>query len=97
MAYPPDYRYFSASDKHYVKNYGCTCIGAIVVVIVLGVFAALPSIFDGASVMLGNPIMNFFSIMLWFAPFIALGLFVKIISNYREKKEQERLLTAAEE
>ena len=43
MAYPPDYRYFSTSDKHYVKNYGLTCIGILIMVMIFFVIISLPA------------------------------------------------------
>ena len=97
MAYPPDYRYLSATEKNYVKNYGCTCIGVIVVVIFLGIVTTLPSILDGTAVMPGNPILNFISILFWFAPVIVLGVVIKMVSNHQEKKEQEKMLADSEE
>ncbi|MBN2230723.1 MAG: hypothetical protein JW779_14135 [Candidatus Thorarchaeota archaeon] len=43
MAYPPDYRYFSATDKHYVKNYGLTCIGILTMIIIFFIIISLPA------------------------------------------------------
>ena len=43
MAYPPDYRYFSTSDKHYVKNYGLTCIGILIMVMIFFIIISLPA------------------------------------------------------
>ena len=97
MAYPPDYKYLSVSDKHYVKNYGCTCIGIVVVVIILGVVASLPGILGGTMIMPGNPILNFISIMFWLAPFIVLGVVIKAVSDHQNRKEQEKMLADSEE
>jgi len=43
MALPPLYRDFSTSDKHYVKNYGLTCIGILIMVMVFFIIISLPA------------------------------------------------------
>ena len=97
MGYPPDYRYFSASDKTYVKNYGCTCIGVIVVLIFFGVLYTLPSILRGDVVFVGDP-LSFFFLWVWMlGPFIVLGVVIKLYSNHHERKEQEKMLAESEE
>lgn len=97
MAYPPDYRYFSASDKQYVKNYGCTCIGVIVVLIFFGFLYTIPSIIRGDMVFVGDPISFVFMWIWMLGPFVALGVVIKLYSQYREKKEQEKMLADSEE
>lgn len=43
MALPPLYRDFSTSDKHYVKNYGLTCIGILVMVVIFFIIISMPA------------------------------------------------------
>lgn len=43
MALPPLYRDFSTSDKHYVKNYGLTCIGILIMVVIFFIVISLPA------------------------------------------------------
>ena len=43
MALPPFYRDFSTSDKHYVKNYGLTCIGILTMIIIFFIIISLPA------------------------------------------------------
>jgi ABC-type sulfate transport system permease component len=46
VALPPLYRDFSTSDKHYVKNYGLTCAGILIALIVIFFIASTPAILD---------------------------------------------------
>jgi len=97
MAYPPDYKYFTASEKQYVKNSGCTCIGAIIVVIFLGFVAALPGILGGNVVFMGDAFSYIFMLTWMLGPLVLLGLLIRAYSGHREKKEHEKMLAASEE
>lgn len=46
VALPPLYRDFSTSDKHYVKNYGLTCAGILVALIIIFFIASAPAVIE---------------------------------------------------
>ena len=46
VALPPLYRDFSTSDKHYVKNYGLTCAGILIALIIVVFAASLPALIN---------------------------------------------------
>jgi hypothetical protein len=50
MALPPLYRDFSTSDKHYVKNYGLTCIGILAMVVIFFIIISLPTTISWISI-----------------------------------------------
>ena len=100
MALPPLYRDFSTSDKHYVKNYGLTCAGIMIALIVIFFVASLPAVLDqiqnpGTIVSVEmNP--EFVAIMPYYAMTTAVAIFVIVVggviysrrgSSYDEEEE----------
>ncbi len=67
------------------------------VLIILGVLYTIPSILSGNVVFVGNPLSFFFMWVWMLGPFVVLGILIKLYSEHREKREQEKMLADAEE
>ena len=84
MALPPLYRDFVATDKHYVKNYGLTCLGILIIVIVFYLIIVFPAMISWIT---SNNPWAFLSVFLFvITPLVVVGYVIKLLAN-RNREE----------
>ncbi|NHJ12061.1 MAG: hypothetical protein EAX95_00190 [Candidatus Thorarchaeota archaeon] len=71
----------SLSD-HYVKDYGCSCLGIIMaLLVIIGIILFWPSAFTGQIIITGTPIDYVFSGIVVIVPIVVLVLMARWLSE----------------
>jgi len=74
------------------RRYGCSCIGVIVALNVIGIMVTVPSVLEGTLIFVGfmdNPVLYLFSFVSLYAPLLLVALVIWFVVNRHGEKIPE--------
>jgi hypothetical protein len=90
--YPREIRQDSVfTDRNNAKNYGCSCVGVIVALVIIVLLASIPAILSGSLIFTGDPLMFVLSWASLIAELVILGLAIRWILNRRKETDFENM------
>ncbi len=90
--YPREIRQDSAfTDRSRVRDYGCSCVGVIVALVIIVLLASIPAILSGSLIFTGDPLMFVLSWASLIAELAILGLAIRWILHRQRETDFENM------